>query len=180
MNSLAKHVVKCFYCGKSFDTNLEPWVKPNSKRYAHELCHQRAIKEHEQENVDKEALYDYIKNLFGYEIIPTGVLKQIKKYIEENHYTYSGILKTLKYFYEVKHGNKEKSGGRIGIVEYCYEDARRYYYEIWQAQEINKDKPVENFVPVVQEIKITPPKRTIMGARKNLFAFLEEEVEKKT
>ena len=36
---MAKHVVKCFYCGLSFDANVEPTVKVNSRRYAHLECH---------------------------------------------------------------------------------------------------------------------------------------------
>lgn len=174
---MAKHIVKCLYCKKSFDTNLEPWVKPNSNRYAHELCHQRAIAEHEKDNADKEALIDYIKELFGYEQLPQVISKQIKQYIEEYQYTYSGILKTLKYFYEIKHGDKDKANGRIGIIPYCYEDARRYYYAIWEAQEQNKNKEIETYICEAQEVHIKPPKRIPMGIKRSLFSFLDEGAE---
>lgn len=174
---MAKHIVKCLYCKKSFDTNLEPWVKPNATRYAHEVCHNKAMAEHSQDESDKEALINYIKELHGYEQLPPVVNKQIKQYIEEYKYSYSGILKALKYFYEVKHGDKEKANGRIGIVAYCYQDAHRYYYAIWEAQEKNRDKEVETFIPPTQEVHINPPKRIPMGIKKSLFSFLDEGAE---
>ena len=31
---MAKHMVKCLYCGQMFDANIEPFVKPNARRYA--------------------------------------------------------------------------------------------------------------------------------------------------
>ena len=30
--------VKCFYCGKIFDRDKEPFVKVNARRYAHLAC----------------------------------------------------------------------------------------------------------------------------------------------
>ena len=50
------------------------------------------------------------------------------------------MLKTLIYFYEVKHNTIDKSNGRIGIIEYVYNDASKYYYAIWQAQQINLEQ----------------------------------------
>ena len=50
-----------------------------------------------QEEKDIEAFYDYTKNLFGknYNYILTKKLAE--KYVRENNYTYSGMLKTLKW-----------------------------------------------------------------------------------
>lgn len=39
---MAKHMVKCFYCGEVFDASTTPYVKPNSRRYAHKTCAQTA------------------------------------------------------------------------------------------------------------------------------------------
>ena len=56
----------------------------------------------------------------------------------ENNYTYSGILKTLKYWFEIKKGDLEKANGGIGIVPYVYDDAFLYWRGIWEAREKNK------------------------------------------
>ena len=35
---MATHYVKCLYCNKYFDRDKEPFVKVNSRRYAHKMC----------------------------------------------------------------------------------------------------------------------------------------------
>lgn len=89
-----------------------------------------------KEQRDKEALEAYIKKLFNTEYVPTRAQTQIKGMMNDKDktYTYSGILKSLKYWYEVKHGSIEKANGGVGIVPHIYDDARRYYFAIWQAQ----------------------------------------------
>ena len=57
-------------------------------------------------------------------------------------FTYSGMLKSLKWFYEIKHNDKDSSNGRIGIIPYIYKDAYDYYYNLYLAQQRNKD--IEN------------------------------------
>lgn len=52
-------------------------------------------------------------------------------YIREYQYTYSGMLKALVYFYEVKGNNKNKANGGIGIIPFIYKDAYNYYYNLW-------------------------------------------------
>ena len=51
---MAKHMVKCFYCGEVFDASTTPYVKPNSRRYAHKTCAQTAEENKTQEEKDKE------------------------------------------------------------------------------------------------------------------------------
>ena len=127
LERMAKHLVKCFYCGESFDANSTPFVMVNSRRYAHKSCKQEK---------DKRVLEEYIKELFGYTSIPPRVSKQIQNYVHdlEHHYTYSGIYKTLKYFFEVKGNSIEKANGGIGIVPYVYQEAFTYWRALWEAQ----------------------------------------------
>ena len=73
----AKHIVKCLYCGQSFDTNEEEYVKPNSRRYAHASCAHAHEANKSQEEKDKEALEAYIKELFGIACITPKINKQI-------------------------------------------------------------------------------------------------------
>ena len=173
---MAKHMVKCPLCGKTFDANQEPFVMINSRRYAHLSCQQSANEKEDKIQKDKTALEQYIKKLFSYDKLPLKVTKQIQKYVTENNYTYSGILKTLKYWFEIKKGDIEKANGGIGIVPFVYNDAFLYWRGIWEAREKNKEiKPESAAIPVV-EIHILPPKRQPMKHFRKQFTFLEEEI----
>lgn len=132
---MAKHIVICSICKESFDASKVPYVKTcKGRRYAHETC---SIKE-EQEKLrieqDKQALEEYIKYLFKEDKINDKIQKQLKYYLNEKKYTYSGIHKALVYFFEIKGGALDKANGGIGIVEYVYQNAYNYYYALWEAQ----------------------------------------------
>lgn len=177
---MAKHIVKCLYCGEHFDTNFTPFIKVRTNRYAHQVCHDKAMAERSQEEKDKELLENYIKELFGYEKIPEVVYKQIKQYLNDYNYTYSGMYKTLKYHYEVKRGNIEKAYGRIGIVPYMYNEAARYYYAIWEAQQRSTAiiaREQGRFEKNIREVRIEPPKRAVMRPKRRPFGFLEGDTE---
>ena len=90
-------------------------------------------------------------------------------------YTYSGMYKTLLYFYQVKGHPIEKANGGIGIIPYEYDDAKNYYTAMWIASQQNKTKPIEQWKPNVIEIHIPPPQSKPMRSHK--FSFLEEEEE---
>jgi hypothetical protein len=105
--------------------------------------------------------------------IDARIRKQIKTYIEEHNYTYSGIKKALIYFYEVKGNSIEKANGGIGIVPFIYKDAFNYYYALWQAQQQNKDKVIVDYQPKVIEVVIPRPQRKVK--QRQLFTFLDEE-----
>lgn len=133
-----------------------------------------------KEEKDRESLEAYIRELFKTQIVPPRAQKQIKQFVEENKYTYSGILKSLKYFYEVKGGSLEKANGGIGIVPYIYEKAYNYYYAIWAAEQENS-KIIEAQPSILNmpqiEIHITSPKKEPVGRKRTYFSFLDEEVE---
>lgn len=172
---MAKHIVKCLYCGKTFDASIEPFVKPRANRYAHEACAKGIETAKTQDEKDKEALESYIKKLFGVKSISVKIRKQIEKYHQENNYSYSGIRKSLVYFYEVRGNSLEKANGGIGIVPYIYADAFTYYRAIWEAQQQNKDIEIAQYNLPTREIKIEPPQREIMGRKQKGFLFLEED-----
>lgn len=115
-------------------------------------------------------------NLFGTDFVEPRVQKQIKKYIEENKYTYSGIRKALVYHYEVKHGDLSKAHGGIGIVEYVYQDAFNYYKNLWEIQQQNRIKPPELLQkPKDVIVKIAIPEKPHKRGR--FFRFLDDEEE---
>ena len=117
--------------------------------------------------------------LFNEDYINARVRKQINQYKEEYNYTYSGMLKALIYFFEIKKNSIEKANGGIGIIPYIYKDAFNYYYAIWEAQQKNEAKLVKMVNPIDEdntwEIKIPVPQRNIK--KRNLFSFLDEENE---
>lgn len=172
---MAKHIVKCPICGQTFDANTEPYIMVSSRRYAHQKCWQEADKLKSKEEKDKEQLIQYIKELFGYNKLPEKVNRQIKQYKDEYHYSYSAIYKTLRYWFEIKHGDLEKANGGIGIVPYIIDDARNYWLDIMQAKELNKELAQGKMELKVIEVHILPPRRTPMRKFRKKFTFLEEE-----
>jgi hypothetical protein len=167
------HIVTCIYCKKKFDRDKYPFVQVANRRYAHVDCSMTEDQKRSKEEVDKEELDAYIMKLFNITFIDPRIRKQIKQYVEEYHYTYSGIRKTLIYFYEIKGNSLEKSNGGIGIVPHVYQKAHNYYLALWQAQQKNENKVVKEFVPTVKEIVIPRPQRNVK--QRNLFSFLDEE-----
>lgn len=105
--------------------------------------------------------------------INARVRKQMNTFIEDYNYTYSGMLKALVYFYEVKGNNKAKANGGIGIIPYIYKDAYNYYYNLWMAQQSNQDKIIQDYVPKEKIVIIPLPKRIPMKRR--LFTFLDDK-----
>lgn len=130
------NIKKCYYCGKEFDIDKEPWSKPVVNRYAHQACYEANYTE-DQAAVD--AIYAYLTSLLiKYDFLMCE--KQRLSYIKKNGYTNEGILLALKYFYEVKKQSPDRSGNRIGIVPYIYDEAQAYYKELYKA----KDKIAKN------------------------------------
>ena len=112
-------------------------------------------------------------NLFHIDYVSPRIKKQINQYVNDYNFTYSGILKALKYFYEIQEHGIEKANDGIGIVPFVYKAAYNYYYSIWLANNKNKDKDMNECVPEVREIHIPLPQRKIK--RKELFSFLDED-----
>ena len=167
------HKVKCYYCDQVFDRDKVPFIQVSKRRYAHKECSMSEDEKKLQENKDREELYDYIMKLFNISFVDPKIQKQIKKYIEENNYTYSGIKKALVYFFEIKGNSVEKANGGIGIVPYVYTQAYNYYYSLWLAQQKNEDKVVQEYIPKVKEIVIPIPEKN--PRKRKLFSFLDDE-----
>lgn len=170
-------MVKCLYCGQMFDANMEPFVKPNARRYAHKSCAQSAEENQSQEERDKKELEEYIKQLFGINSISIKIKKQIDTFKKEKNYSYSGMRKTLKYFFEIRGNSIEKANGGIGIIPYVYDQAFDYWRALWEAQERNKGVVIQKYNLPVREVHIAPPKREPMKHMRQLFTFLDEREE---
>jgi hypothetical protein len=164
--------VVCAYCKKPMSKKDEDCIMIGNNKYVHKACQEL---EEKREKTDKEQLEEYIKNLFQISYIDPRVKGQIKKYIDEYNYTYSGIRKALIYHYEIKGGDKSKANGGIGIVPYVYQAAYEYHYNLWLAQQKNKDVEITLYTPKVKEIVIPRPQRKVK--KRPLFTFLDEDGE---
>ena len=154
------HMCVCAICGKRFDRDKVQAVRHNGRRYSHAACEPDnkdlvplVVKNEGDEKIAQ--LKGYINQIYGEKANWPLIMRQIKKFTSENGFSISGILKSLVWFYEVKHNKVNDSNGGIGIVEYCYKDAYNYYLAIYKANEANKDKQINT---TVKEITIKPPK----------------------
>ena len=125
------------------------------------------------ELTEQEKLDRYIMKLFKTDYVNQRIRRQINDFIKEYNYSYSGIRKSLAYFYEVKGNPIDKANGGIGIVPYIYQDAYRYYYSLWEAKQKNQSKDIESYKPQEVVITIPAPQRNVK--KRKLFTFLDEE-----
>lgn len=171
---MAKKILcKCSVCNETFDRNSIQAVKSGARRYAHQTCFPTGELVPMERSLEDESEYqqiiEYCNKLFGDNHKFTMTKKYIKKFVEENKYSLSGIYKALYYFYDIKHNSIEKANGSIGIVPYCYQDAYNYYYNLFISQQ-NLQK-TEEFKTKEKEIVIKPPKSR--GLFKRLFKLQE-------
>ena len=116
-------IVKCAGCGMQLDKDMAKRFK--NLNY-HPSCYEKAK--------DRDELSKYICKTFGLKAPGPRNFALMKKF-EEQGMTLKGMLKALRYHYEVKHGQVDKAQERIGIIPYVYEEAQAYYKEIEDKQE---------------------------------------------
>lgn len=155
---MAKHIVKCKYCGLQFDTNEVPYVMVSSRRYAHKSCAEKHDSEMTQEERNEEEFYKYARKIFGEDYNFLVTQKLAKQYIKENGYTYGGMLKSLIWFYEIQHNSTIKANGSIGIIPHIYNKAKSYYYSLYLAQIANQNKDVNDYIPQERIVEIESPR----------------------
>lgn len=182
------HTVKCKKCGEPFDRDKIQAVKLDGRRYGHATCYPELTTFVEMPNEDmlvggtkqeREELFNTIRDIFGDLANYPAITKQVDKYTSEYDYTFSGIRKSLEYFYVKKGNDILKSKGMLSIVPYVYEDARNYYYMLWLTRQKNEEKlqvaPREQKETVFQ---INRPKSVPIvkeKKQKTAFSFLEED-----
>ena len=161
----------CFWCHRALDTTDSNVISmpelPN--RWVHKGCAQIHPAN------DAEKLMIYIIQLYKLKdnYIPQRLQKQLTQYENDYEFTYSGMMKALKYWYEVKHHPLDTNYG-VGIIPQIYNEAKRYYYALYLAQlENEKITDYSAYIPQDIEIKITPPQKKVK--KRELFQFLEED-----
>ena len=160
----------CFWCHEAIYPNQDDVIPvPQLKdRYVHKTCNDIHPID------DKEKLQLYIINLYNLKddyILPKYML-QLSNFEKTYNFSYSGMLKALKYWYEVKKNPVNTNYG-MGIIPRIYKQAYDYYYSLWLADEQNKKKDLNEYVPKDIVITIAPPQRDV--PKRKLFTFLDEE-----
>ena len=169
------HLVKCTVCGKQFDRDKIQAVKSGARRYAHYSCFPEGELVPLPNPIDEDLikLEEYIEKLLGEDYNPARVKKQIKDFKKDYDYTYSGMLKTLIWFYEIKGNPKDKANGGIGIIPFVYKNACDYYYSLYLAQIANESIAAESYKPIIREIEISSPE--VYKRPPKLFNMEEDE-----
>lgn len=155
------HYVKCPKCGETFDRDIIQAVRINGRRYGHAKCYpdnNNFVPLVEKKISEEQKIKNYAKSILKEQYIAARVNKQIKDFLAEG-YTASGILKTLIYWYEIKHNDISKAMGGIGIVPYVYKQALDYYYNLYLAEMANVDKDIDEYRPKEIFISIDLPKK---------------------
>lgn len=160
------HKCKCAVCGQDFDRDKIQAVKYGARRYAHYTCapdKELVPLPPPKEKTEDQLILEYCSNLFGSSMNAAMIKRQIKIFVKDYGYTKSGILKTLQYWYDIKHNDISKSNGAIGIVPYVFNDAKQYYFQLFVAQESNKN--IISYKPKIEDVTIPSPRMFVRPPR---------------
>ena len=169
---MAKALVKCKFCGETFDRN-DPNIKfiKIKNRYAHQSCYDKQDKAKLEEDEAWSNIIEYLTQLLGddFEFVKTD--KMLQNYKTKYNFTYTGMYKALKWYYEIDNGSKENANGGIGIMPYIYEKAYKYYYDLYLKQQNNA--AAAPYHVETQTVRIPSPRVYVQPPR--LFDLGEED-----
>lgn len=118
-----QQMLKCYYCGQTFDRSQEEYVQVKGRRYAHKRCYENRS----EEELDKDLFWETVGDVFhgseNYDY--RKVDNQLKSYLKQG-YTLKGIIIAIKYWFEVKNGSIIDANKGIGIVPFIYKEAQEY------------------------------------------------------
>lgn len=111
--------------------------------------------------------------MFNTNFVPPLVQKQIKNFITDYKYSYSGMLKALIYGIEIsKKFKPDPTFPTIAFLPYIYQDAYNYYYKLWLAEQANGKITISK--PEVIHVVIEAPQRK--GLRNKFASILEDDI----
>ena len=132
------NIVHCRICKKEIDKHKSKeeidWIMPSRNFYYHTECYNKWKRDKENPNavLDDDLWFDSLKDYLAKDLKMAvdyeKVTSQWKNFIKGGK-TAKGIYLTIKYFYEVAHGDIKKSEGGIGIVQYIYSESCKYWNE---------------------------------------------------
>lgn len=137
---MAKHIVMCRLCKERFDVN-DPSIESHlegERSYYHKKCFEDWCKAatdptieltpEDYHNMSKDFLYKDVRM----EVDWVKFESQWKTFLRPTakpKMTAKGIYFSLYYYFNVRHGNKEKAQKGIGIVPYVYTESCQYWVE---------------------------------------------------
>ena len=122
---------KCPHCNNEVKEEDEIY-NTKTKRYYHEFCY--------NELLERKKLCDYVCELLNYKKLSVRIYQQMANYYERG-VSYTNMLLALKYFYEIKKRDINKSQGGIGIIPYVLDEAK----EFATLEKIEQDKLIAKF-----------------------------------
>ena len=153
------HIVMCRLCKKRFNTEIEEAVLEGQKSYYHKSCYEIWKKnvDNPQSNMDGdfwyEALVDYLYRDVKMSIDFVKLQSQWNNFTKPGrNMTPKGIFFAMKYFYDVMHGDTEKSQGGIGIVPNIYSKSAEY----WQNREMQKEGTLNAIIAEIEARRARP------------------------
>lgn len=168
--------VKCKYCGGQVDKESYLYSRDTSGRYYHDSCYEKkkagysfnqSTKEEKLPSI-RELIHNKIRSLCGNDYVKTRVENQIKENLKQGR-TPEGILKSLEYWYDIQKHDPTEAHGGIGIVEYIYSDAQKYFdrkEQLKKQAELVSPETVQNIInnahaasiPTQRREKVTKPR----------------------
>ena len=135
---------KCRICKKPIDRNTEiegvDWMMRSTNWFYHCTCYDDWISKKDDVHTNvgtdelwKDAVYQYLKIDQRIILNMTKFNQQWDSLIKKGR-TPKGIYFSIRYFYDVQHGDAERAQGGIGIVNYIYQEASAY----WTNKEANE------------------------------------------
>lgn len=109
-------VYKCFEC--KWNVSVDDAIYEN-KHYYHPACYALVL--------DKKNFVEYVCKLFGLKAPGPVIYSQRKNFMEKYKYTDAGMVKTLKFLYEVQKNKIDNAQERIGLIPYAYDEAQEHY-----------------------------------------------------
>lgn len=122
---------KCPHCNNEVKEE-DAIYNTKTKRYYHEFCY--------NELLERKKLCDYVCELFNYKKPSVKIYQLMVNYYERG-VSYTDMLLALKYFYEIKKGDINKSQGGIGIIPYVLDEAKEFAI----LEKIKQDKLIAKF-----------------------------------
>ena len=159
----------CPFCKKKIDKYKDKCRRLPGGWYGHEEC---CIIEDQRKKTPEEELDLYIMKLYDIAFVSPYMKKQIEKYRVEYQYSYTGMLRSLKYWYEIKKIPFDKTKG-VGIIPYIYQDAYNYYYAIWLANQKAQEENAALVKKEIEQVNVLPPLKPRLF--KKLFSSVDKD-----
>lgn len=153
------HVLQCRLCHKPLDIESEPYTLIGQKSYYHKKCYDDWVsKKNDPKSILDadfwyESVVDYLYRDVKLAIDFAKLQSQWKNFTKpDKKMTPKGIYFSLRYFYEIQHGDKDKSLGGIGIVPSIYKESAAY----WTDLEMRKKGTIDAIIAQIKERQERP------------------------